>query len=190
LALIKLTTATPVKDLEARIAKLEALVRGDPNLTNTYNIPVKQNTSKVSPPTETTAAKSKIEPSIASQPVQPLINDPMKHWEVFMEVIKKKKRTLAALVQEGKPVSFEDEELVVGFPANLKFHLENVKMPNNKELLESILKNLCGRELKLNFISLEEPDSPKKSQTENSDLLKRTVDLFGGQVSPVSKEEK
>lgn len=191
LALIKLTTATPVKDLEARIAKLEALVQGNVNLTSTENIPVKQSVSKVIPPTETTATKPKTGSSIASQSVQPLINDPMKHWEVFMEVIKKKKRTLAALVQEGKPVSFEGDELVVGFPPNLKFHLENVNSPNNKELLESILKSICGREMKLQFIPLEEPE-PAKTNTNDkaNEILKRTVDLFGGEVRPVSKEEK
>lgn len=189
LALIKLTTATSIRDLETRIAKLEALVRGDAKLVDTKPNPINESVNRNNI-TKTAVPKEKTEQFTISQPVQPLITDPMKHWEVFLEVIKKKKRTLAALVQEGKPVSFEDEELVVGFPANLKFHLENVKSPNNKELLESILKNICGRELKLKFIPLEEPDSAKKSQAENSDILQRTVALFGGEVRPVSKEEK
>lgn len=190
LALIKLTTATSIKDLEARIAKLEALVRGDAKLVDTKPIPINENVNRNNSITKTAVPIEKTEQFTTSQPVKPLITDPMKHWEVFLEVIKKKKRTLAALVQEGKPVSFKDEILVVGFPANLKFHLENVKSPNNKELLESILKNICGRELKLNFIPLEEPDSAKKSQIENSDILQRTVALFGGEARPVSKEEK
>lgn len=188
LALIKLTNPAPLNDLEARIARLEALLQG--------NIP----SVKSNPPTvtavlsrNTPAASPDLKPKEnkipAVQSTGPLINNPLKHWEVFLEVIKKKKRTLAALVQEGKPVSFEGNELVVGFPPNLKFHLENVKLPNNKELLEGILKNLCGQDLKLHFIPLEEPAPVAQSKSQEPDILKRTVDLFGGEIRPVSKEE-
>lgn len=188
LALIKLTNPAPVNDLEARIARLEGLLQG--------NIPsVKSNPLTVAaiPSRNTPAASPDPKPKEnkipAVQPTEPLINNPLKHWEVFLEVIKKKKRTLAALVQEGKPISFEGNELVVGFPPNLKFHLENVKLPNNKELLEGILKNLCGQDLKLRFIPLEEPAPAAQSKSQEPDILKRTVDLFGGEIRPVSKEE-
>lgn len=188
LAFIKLTSPPPVSDLEARIARLEALLQG--------NIPaVKSNLPTVAevPSRNTPAASPDLKPKEnkvpAVQPTEPLISNPLKHWEVFLEVIKKKKRTLAALVQEGKPVSFEGNELVVGFPPNLKFHLENVKLPNNKELLESILKNLCGQDLKLRFIPLEEPAPAAQKESREPDILKRTVDLFGGEIRPVSKEE-
>lgn len=188
LAFIKLTNPVPASDLEARIARLEALLQG--------NIPVvKSNPPLVAeiPSRNTPATSPDLKPKEnkipAVQPTVPLINNPQKHWEVFLEVIKKKKRTLAALVQEGKPVSFEGNELVVGFPPNLKFHLENVKLPNNKELLEGILKNLCGQDLKLRFIPLEEPAPAAQKESQEPDILKRTVDLFGGEIRPVSKEE-
>ncbi len=189
LALIKLTNPTPTSDLESRIAKLEALLPA--NITPVKSIPLpvvetpSRNTSGRDPELKSDEGKKS-----ALQSAEPLINNPLKHWEVFLEVIKKKKRTLAALVQEGKPISFEGNELVVGFPPNLKFHLENVQLPNNKELLEGILKNLCGQDLKINFVPLEEPAPATQSGSQEPDILKRTVDLFGGEVRPVSKEEK
>lgn len=191
LALIKLTTLRPVSDLEARIAKLEALLlQGNSTPVKSNPIPAMGSASRINSTTETANPKPKSEEERTPQSVEPLINNPLKNWEVFLEVIKKKKRTLAALVQEGKPISFEGEELVVGFPPNLKFHLENVKLPKNKELLEGILKNLCGKELKLNFVSLEETTSSDQNRAPETDILKRTVDLFGGEARPVSKEEK
>ncbi len=190
LALIKLTTLTPVNDLESRVAKLEALIQGDIKIAKADPVPAKESFTQSISKTDTVNIKPKVEQQKTAQTFEPLINNPLKHWEVFLEVIKKKKRTLAALVQEGKPLRFEGEEFVVGFPPNLKFHLENVKLPNNKELLESILKNLCGRELKLSFVSLEDVTSSEQNKASENDILKRTVDLFGGEVRPVSKEEK
>ncbi|NLY75695.1 MAG: DNA polymerase III subunit gamma/tau [Firmicutes bacterium] len=191
LALIKLTALPAVDQLETRIAKLEALVAG--NLTpletgQTKPLAAPKLNSRSNPAPAPVKPKPDREP--APQPVTPLINDPMKHWEVFLEVIKKKKRTLAALIQEGKPIRFEKEELVVGFPPHLTFHMENVAIPANKELLESILKNICGRDLKISFVLLEKkPDPNKENRAEEPELLKKTVDLFGGEVRPVLKEE-
>ncbi len=191
LALIKLTALRQARDLEARVAKLEALLlQGTPEQVKSNPLPVMGSTSRISPTTEAVKANPKPEQDRDPQSVEPLTDNPFKNWETFLEVIKKKKRTLAALVQEGKPISFEGEELVVGFPPNLKFHLENVKLPNNKELLEGILKSLCGKELKLSFVPLEEPASGDENRSQENDLLKRTVGLFGGEARPVSKEEK
>lgn len=189
LAFIKLTNPTPVSDLESRIAKLEALFQGKagPFKNNPIPVPAVETASRNTPaPSQTIRPKE----NKTVPPAEALINNPLKHWEVFLEVIKKKKRTLAALVQEGKPISFEENELVVGFPPNLKFHLENVQLPKNKELLEGILKNLCGQELKINFIPMEEQTPAAQGKGQEPDILKRTVDLFGGEVRPVSKEEK
>lgn len=190
LALIKLTNPSPVSELESRIAKLEALLEGKITPVRSAPLPATETPSRNIP----TTSPSNIKPAESKNPpvqaTEPLINNPLKHWEVFLEVIKKKKRTLAALVQEGKPLSFEENELVVGFPPNLKFHLENVKLPNNKELLEGILKNLCGRDLKISFVPLEESTPVPQSYGQEPDILKRTVDLFGGEIRPVSKEEK
>ena len=189
LALIKLTNPMPVSDLESRIAKLEALLQG--NITPVRSTPppvIETPSHNISTSLNNIKHTESKNPPVQS--TEPLINNPLKHWEVFLEVIKKKKRTLAALVQEGKPISFEENELVVGFPPNLKFHLENVKLPNNKALLEGILKNLCGQDLKISFVPLEESAPVAQSHSQESDILKRTVDLFGGEIRPVSKEEK
>ncbi len=190
LALIKLTTQTSLSDLESRVAKLEALLQGNYTPVKSNPNPITDNAPRISSITETAIAKPKEGKETTVQFAEQLINDPLKHWEAFLEVIKKKKRTLAALIQEGKPVSFNEEELVVGFPPNLKFHLENVKLPNNKELLEDILKNLCGRQLKISFVPLEEETKVVQTRNQENDILKRTVDLFGGEARPVSKEEK
>lgn len=190
LALIKLTTQCSIRDLEARVAKLETLLQENPTPVKNKLNPVIDNAPLTRKIAETANTRPKETKEITAQFTEPLITNPLKHWEVFLEVIKKKKRTLAALVQEGKPLKFEGDELVVGFPPNLKFHLENVKLPNNKELLEDILKKLSGQNLKINFVPLEEQTPIAQNREQEPDILKRTVDLFGGEVRPVSKEEK
>lgn len=215
LILIKLTTATASSDVEARLAKIEAQLAGaavpaqpKPAPSQTAAAPAPRS---VSPPAPEPAAPQvlkqapappKTQPLPAAQPaaaastptpeaapVPPLQLVAGFDWEGFLERVKLKKRTLAALIQEGQPLSCDQGQLVVGFPPNLKFHLENLALPDNLALLQGILEDHCGSPLRLSCIPLPPAVATTPASPKAPDLLDQTLAIFGGAAQPITKEE-
>ncbi len=201
LAFIKLTALrTDTSDLEARIRKLETLV-AEGNVAIQTAAPVKSadspatSTRPQTVPVEATATPKKAQPSSQVQKTASAEPSSTCNWEEFLEAVKKKKRTLAALIQEGKPLQFTTSELTVGLPSNLKFHLDNLSLPQNREIIEGILQELTGGAVKFSCVPVNtnEPtgESGKQPKKPNEpEILSKAVQLFGGEVRPVSKEEK
>jgi hypothetical protein len=159
------------------------------------NQPVKAPLNMEKPPVSKTNADlspKKADPS-ALPPIDNNKAERKFDWSMFLEAVKQKKRTLGALVQEGKPLEINDRELILGFPPNLKYHLENLPLPQNKTLLETIYKDLFGADIKILCIPIPvesktagDTETPKAGQ----ELLNKAVQLFGGEVQPLSKEER
>lgn len=200
LAFIKLIVPRQKKDqLEQRIARLEAsLPNSRPAIT-----PEGQNRNESAP----SKPVAPVPPAVAAAPAGPATLpkttgaiaattvtgvQPGVDWETFLEALKKKKRTLAALVQEGKLVRCDGDEFIIGIPANLKFHLENLALGPNQELLEAAVEELCGKKMKLSCVPLADGQpvkAPAEQQPGQPDLLKKTIELFGGEARPIIKEE-
>jgi DNA polymerase-3 subunit gamma/tau len=199
LAFIKLTALkedySNVSELEARVARLEALVQKGTAVGTPVNVKIEDAPAKATP-SKTTAVAGTPTKSQAQPVVTPSAQSgPCNYsWEQFLEMVKKKKRTLAALIQEGKPLQFTADQLVVGLPSNLKFHLENLSLSQNREILEDILKELTGSTPKFSCMPLSEHQSetgpPQPAKSADPEVLSKAVQLFGGEVRPVTKEEK
>jgi DNA polymerase-3 subunit gamma/tau len=133
LALIKLTTKTAHQDeILARLERLEQTVATLQNSGIAVS-PVPKVEPEVSRKRD--ISKASTEPVMETASVAPVLSHPDQanfDWEQFLETVKQKKRTVGALIQEGKPVSFDGAQLVVEFPANLKFHIENLALPQNR----------------------------------------------------------
>ena len=200
LALIKLTAGrSDYRDLEARVAKLEALLQGG---QSREAVPVRQATAVAQP--RTAVAKAEVVAHTRQQPelvattkVDAVAKSAFKSlefdWEGFLEAVKKRKRTLAALIQEGKPRAYSEGQLVVEFPPHLKFHLDNLSQAENKQLLESILSDFRSEPSKLACV----PQSEAKQLTPAPvageaapDLVAKTIAIFGGEARPIIKEEE
>lgn len=196
LAFIKLTSVRQSRDeLEARVARLEALLQNQ--LIGKDVIPlVKLPDEKVK--TAEAAAPQKKEPNptgavIKTPPTTPVTGDAVQIWEAFLNAVKSRKRTLGALMQEGKALNLSQDEFVVGIPGNMKFHLENLNAPQNKEILEGVLGELCGHPMRMACIPLVEGqpvDVKTEQESSQPDLLRKTIELFGGEAHPILKEEK
>jgi DNA polymerase III subunit gamma/tau len=194
LAFIKLTALkTDSVDIEARVAKLEAFIREGRStvqtlVTKAVDIPAKATSQTVTGSQNKSQAMPQTSQGVTTEPSSTC------SWEQFLDAVKQKKRTLAALIQEGKPLQFTTNQLEVGLPPNLKFHLDNLSLPQNKEILEGILQELTGDPMKISFIPLpvNEPagTSTKQVKQNEPEILSKAVQLFGGEVRPVSKEEK
>lgn len=193
LALIKITTqpSTVSGDWEKRLTRLESLFK-EHLQQNTTGKPVATTGMQAKiPEVSTPTAAEKLDLPIQIKKIPSENPAAFTQWSDFLEAVKKKKRTLAALIQEGNPVRFEAGELVVGFPSNLKFHMENIELPQNITVLENILQEVTGGKLKLTCIPItNSPPAPAELKLNNEpEALTKAVNLFGGAVEPVSKEE-
>lgn len=201
LALIKLTTSQwHEEDLAARVARLEQTLE---KLTHADSqAPLTAVPSKPTWPAVDSAPERSAPKAVAggllqkASPVhrQAEMDSSAFDWEGFLEAVKERKRTVGALIQEGKAVYFDGRELRVEFPPHLKFHIENLALPHNRELLENILQQLLGREIRISCVPQESNPRTETAATgtrrqENPDVLQQAVALFGGTVKPIHKEE-
>ena len=180
LAMIKLTaTGSLAGSLESRVARLEEQFRG---LQSAGPAPEKPQLHR----NESPVGPQPAAPSASALPGRELTGGDFE-WEAFLEAVKQKKRTLAALIQEGKPLGLKDGELKVGFPPNLKFHLENLALPQNKELLEKVLQEVAGIG-RISCVPLSDNTTPAEA-AEGPDALAKAVQMFGGEVKSINKGE-
>lgn len=180
LAIIKLTAAAGRSgSLESRVARLEEELRALQSAAPAPERPqLRRNEPAVNP-------QPKPSPALALPGKEPAGGD--FQWELFLEAVKQKKRTLAALIQEGKPLGVKNGVLMVGFPPNLKFHLENLALPQNKELLEKILQEVAGIG-RISCVPLSDTTTPVEAGGA-PDALTKAVQMFGGEVKSVTKGE-
>jgi DNA polymerase-3 subunit gamma/tau len=198
LALIKITALRePNADLAARVTQLEQAFRQGTVAVGAVPAPP--------PPAApgTTVEDAKGNPSGALHATSPQVvsgavpeaGSGFTDWENFLEAVKARKRTVAALIQEGKPLDFSGKKLTIGFPPHLKFHLDNLSLPQNQELLEEIFKKQYGQTVKISCVPFPAATgAPEKSAVaktaQTPDLLAQAVAMFGGDVKPLSKEDK
>jgi hypothetical protein len=190
LALIKLTSeTTPQNEILARLEHLEKAIAA------LQNSGIEEPQALKAEPRLSRAALPQPEPEAAReipQAATAAIEQGSFDWDGFLDKVKQKKRTVGALIQEGKPAGFDGMELVVEFPPNLKFHIENLALPQNKELLENVLLSIYGKPIKITCIpqnTKSKAESPAEKKPAAPDLLQQAVSLFGGKVEPISKEE-
>jgi DNA polymerase III subunit gamma/tau len=196
LAFIKLTAMKDTSsDLEARVAKLEALIHE--SQSRVAPIVSKMDVPSNATPVKKVTVENKPQSMPKAPPATTIVTaneGALCSWEQFLEAVKKKKRTLAALIQEGKPLQFTTSELVVGLPPNLKFHLENLSLPQNREVLEGVLQELTGTAIKISCVPSVESQPVVTTATQSGksaepEVLSKARQLFGGEVRPLKKEE-
>jgi DNA polymerase-3 subunit gamma/tau len=158
---ITAVSGNPV-NLEARVFELERMLQeGSGSLRSVTSTPARQSKEAtisnipLNPAFESAAGKGSV-----STPLNTGETKTFEHWNHFIEAMKQKKRTVAALIQEGKPLNFTGNQLWVGFPPDRKFHMERLEAPENKELLESVLKDVCGSPVKITCIPLSQDGAP------------------------------
>jgi DNA polymerase-3 subunit gamma/tau len=189
LALIKLTALRESDaDLAERVTRLEQALRQGVVAGGALPAAAPASTS------ERTAAEVETGKDQAPPTSNPALDTGtgFADWENFLEAVKARKRTVAALIQEGKPLDFSAGRLLIGFPPHLKFHLDNLSLPQNQELLEDIFKNRYGQAVKISCVPFPADGTAANPAAKNAaapDVLKQAVALFGGEVKPIKEEQ-
>jgi hypothetical protein len=96
-------------------------------------------------------------------------------------------------------VGREGRSFLLGFPPDQKTALESVSMPRNRDFLESLLKEISGREWTVKFslkegLVVEAPKEEAASRKRNDPpeafkddpLIREALEIFKGEIKPVT----
>lgn len=123
-------------------------------------------------------------------------------WPNIIRSVGSKKISIASCLQEGEPVSYKGNTVILGFLKGHSFHREVIEKSQNKRIVEGVLSEVTGRELGLGFttieerrksggVGLEEPDDEDESLPEDLEpgpeqhsdpIVGSALDIFKGRI--------
>jgi len=116
----------------------------------------------------------------APQPVRKLIasDSLIQQWGEIMQQIRQQSIKLHAFLTEAKPVTFEQGELIIRFPAQYKFHYNTVSQLDNLRKIEQIISQAVGQAVKVSpQLENEQGNIPQELT-----LVEETAKLFGSDI--------
>lgn len=201
LLLIKLTrpeTESSVRGLMARLDKLEAALQGGTvagvRTTRTPTpsarpAPIAGNRTvapATAPALEDSAtplepAAPEAAPAAPSEgQIEATIDNLKRAWTIILTAVKRRRPSLYALLNEGRPEALEDDVLVLKFPPGLEFQAAQVNRADNESLLSETLRHLTGREMSVSARVAEGTSAPQDAASEHATLLSKEelIDLL------------
>lgn len=136
--------------------------------------PVQQTTAVSSAPTVTKTTPAQ------PQPVRKLIasDSLIQQWGELMQQIKQHSVKLHAFLTEAKPAAFEQNELIIRFPAQYKFHFNTVSQVDNLRKIEQIITQAVGQPVKV----LPQLENEQGNIPQELTLVEETAKLFGSDI--------
>lgn len=96
-------------------------------------------------------------------------------WSRLLAGVKEKKVPTHALLTQGKLLGTKGDTMYIGFQKGYKFHKERMEEKGNRDVLDSVIKELFARELEVEFIFLED--------NKYSDMVvKKAIEFFGEDI--------
>ena len=103
----------------------------------------------------------------------------------------------ATYLAEGEPVSIKANQLTIGIPAQFILHKEVLEDTGNRQLIEAVLNDLSGGNIKINFVitntqSRAEDKGVGVTSTSKLEevltaepIVRKSLELFNGKVTKV-----
>ncbi|NLM36848.1 MAG: hypothetical protein GX202_01825, partial [Firmicutes bacterium] len=111
---------------------------------------------------------------------------PFERWDEVLEGVKQRKRTVEALLREGTPLGRRGNQLLIRF--TLEFHWEKIREAEYTRLVTEVLQEVTGEKLIPQFILGEAGNN--QAEENSPDLLRKTLELFGGEVTEIEEEDR
>jgi pyruvate/2-oxoglutarate dehydrogenase complex dihydrolipoamide acyltransferase (E2) component len=107
-------------------------------------------------------------------------------WPAVLQKLSETAPALAATFEGARPVEFEDEGLVIGFPAGMAFNKRKAEGPERRDAAAAAFEAVVGRSLKPSFVLLGEGDegpppdtpAPGSEEIDEEELLERLKSEF------------
>lgn len=96
-------------------------------------------------------------------------------WNRLLAGVKEKKIPTHALLSQGKLLGTKGDAMIIGFRKGYKFHKERMEEKANREILNTVIKEIFSRELEVQFIFLEDNQY-------NDIVVKKAIEYFGEDI--------
>ncbi|MEI6509746.1 MAG: DNA polymerase III subunit gamma/tau [bacterium] len=103
-------------------------------------------------------------------------------WSRILDCAMRQKLTSAVLLNKGTPIAFAAGRLTIGFDRNGEFYKKHFDQPENRAMVESAIKEVCGCQPALYFIVADEQPFAAEVETKEHPLIKQALDLFEGSI--------
>jgi hypothetical protein len=118
-------------------------------------------------------------------------------WTGLVQALRNQRPLAASYLEHGALLGIQGDKLVVGFPPDQEFTLENISRPNHRKLIEQIASELAGRTL---FFAPEirEGITPQRvastepspaaapadpmAEFKNDPLIQKALEIFRGEL--------
>jgi DNA polymerase III subunit gamma/tau len=129
---------------------------------------------------------------------EPSQTDYKEVWRKTVEKVRATRKLISGWVDVGTALGIEGRFFVVGFPPDHKSAMESLSIPRTREFLETLVKEISGRDWKIKFLLKEglsvaavaEPAAPKKPETQvtfkDDPLIREALEIFKGEIKTVS----
>ena len=199
-------------DILGRIANGGAAAAGE-NPTRAPRAPISHNTAKVSDPDPPDAATAiddvpPDEPGIAEESPAPENADthqsppspaeqtfafaqtsPAETWNKAVDQMYNRRGLLATALAHGQLLSFDGENVLLGFPPDARFFMEQLQDPGKRRDAEAGLGDIMGRKITLRCQEIDAAPELKQAAAVKpprrhgiAPIVKRALEIFNGQI--------
>jgi len=121
-------------------------------------------------------------------------------WEKALGEIRKRRPLIKGWIDSAKPLGREGRTFLLGFPPEQKTAMESIAMPRNRDFLESVLKEISGRDWTLKFslkegLEVQPPKPEPRAETpsprpraetaaafKDDPLIREALEIFKGEI--------
>ena len=143
-------------------------------------------------------------PTASTAAVEPLDLETL--WQKTVDQIRARRPLIKGWIDSAKVLGQEGRSFLLGFPPEQKTAMDSIATPRNRDFLESLLKEISGREWTLKFSLKEGLSAPKHEEEPASNgaptkpakkseatttfkddpLIREALEIFKGEIKPVT----
>lgn len=187
--IVKLEEALSLEDRIKRLEKgisVESIKRDSKTIETDKKIVRKEETIKREKPVETKRPVEKEEPVKAEEKLGSTDVDLaliQSKWDDILQLIKKDKMNIYALLIEGSPSELQNSMLTIAYKEPYGFHKEAVNSPQNKAFVEETLSKYFNTELIINLVMERQRQESGEDEKKKKDrAIKKVIDFFGEDI--------
>jgi DNA polymerase III subunit gamma/tau len=103
--------------------------------------------------------------------VEANIDNLKRAWPILLDVVKRRRVSLHAVLSEARPEALEGDELVLKFPAGAEFAASQAMRPDNNGFLVESLRDITGRSLRVSARLAGAPAEPVVEEEQAGRIL-------------------